>query len=67
MIETIEQLRAVGFATMICLFSGILMVAAIYCWLGMVVLLLLDQSGRVKKIEEFLEEDDVLSFRKDKD
>lgn len=67
MIETSEQLRVVGFFTMVLVIGGISSVAAIFCWFSMFVLLLSDRSKRLKRIEEFLEEDGVFNFRKDEE
>jgi len=66
-LETPEQLRAVGFLSLVSVLCFFAFIPALMCWIGMLALLCQDYNHRLKRIEGFLEEDGVFHFRKDED
>lgn len=60
MLETPDQLRALGFLISISLFSGSFVVFALLMWTCSLFFFMSDQEHRLKRIEEFIEKDGVV-------
>lgn len=65
MIETPEQFRLIGFSSMLVLFCGSMFCLAILFFIGMLIFVQIDHNARLKKIEDYLEENSVFDFSKD--